>query len=47
MKDIKNDIIKRLEPRLLLRETSGKLLGMELVETKDAFYLSSENYIKD
>ena len=41
-----NEIITRLTPKLLLRETHGKLLGMELQQTDDAFYLSRENYIK-
>jgi hypothetical protein len=36
--NLKEEIIRRLEPRLLLRQTFGKLLGMELVETPDAFY---------
>ncbi len=40
-------IIMRLTPNLLLKETKGKLLGMELVETDEAFYLSSTRYIED
>ena len=43
----KEQTIERLKPRLLLRQTRGKVLGMELTETEEAFYLSSEGYIKD
>jgi hypothetical protein len=39
--------IQRITEILLLRKTSGKLLGMELNITDDAFYLSSESYIEN
>ncbi len=39
------EFITRLSKILLLRKTEGKLLGMELIETENAFYLSSETYI--
>jgi len=40
-------MIEKITPKILLKETKGRLLGMELIKKEDAFYLSCEQYIDD